>query len=79
MNEMMEFINEIIEDENGVKSRVQDPVEKCDLDSFGFTVLALEIQDKYGVDIIELIKSEEFQEMTFADLIDYIKNNDVSA
>ena len=50
---VLQFINEIIEDQNGVPVYPGDPIGKSELDSFGYTVFFFELEEEYDVDLYD--------------------------
>jgi len=46
--EVLEFINEKIREEKGTRVKPTDTIKEANLDSFGYTVLFMELDDKYG-------------------------------
>ena len=46
--EVLAFINGVIKTENGRRVTIESLVRDADLDSFGHTVLFLELDSKYG-------------------------------
>jgi len=47
--DILNVINRVIREEKGSRVKLEDKLQSANLDSFGYTVLFLNLDDKYGI------------------------------
>lgn len=65
-------INELIEEENGEAIDANTPIIDSGVDSFGITMVFVELDTEYGVYPKEEFKNIQFETITPADVIDKV-------
>ena len=70
--EILEFINDVIDGENGVPGYINDPLDKSELDSLGYAILFVMIKEKYDVDVFDTAGKAFNSKTTFKDLVDLV-------
>lgn len=75
--EILEFINEIIVEEHGNAVTEEQLLVECGIDSFGYAILWISINQKYGIDEVKGIDSKiNYSTLLVSDVIDYIVTKD---
>ena len=75
--EILEFINNIIEEEHGNKLTEEQLMTDSNIDSFGYAVFWLGINHKYNIEEIKgLDTGIDYNTLTIKDIIDYIVTKD---
>jgi len=75
-DEVLAFINEVVADNHGDIVTEDTIVRKCGIDSFGFAVLFLELDDKYGcfsTDFADTMYKTANANVTVGSLIDRVE------
>ncbi len=71
--EALAFLNEVIEDNHGTAVTEDVAVLDIDIDSFGFAVLFLELEEEFDCDLGKLEKTEELKGLTVKELLDRVE------
>ena len=73
--EILDTINNIIVKEQGVKLVLEDVLTKSKLDSFGYTLLWLGLEDEYDIVLeTELISNVNYNTFTVLDLVTIVNS-----
>ena len=71
--EILEFINSIIEEEHGVAINEDNLLTDCGIDSFGYAILWTSIEAKYECKLSkEIMSAVDYDKFTVKDMIDMI-------
>ena len=71
--EITEFVNKVIRQEHGKAMRDKtDRLVDTGLDSFGITMVIIELEGKYGILTNEQLARVEIKELTLGDIIDMV-------
>lgn len=75
MEEIQEFVNEILENENAKPlQNLDDLLIDSELDSFGYAILWIELQEKYKCFSVEYVNEIDYEVYTLRDLVERIQN-----
>ena len=75
--EILEFINKIIEEEHGKTVTEDNLLTDSEIDSFGYAVFWLEINSNYQLEEIKGLDSGiDYETLTVKNIIDYIISKD---
>lgn len=72
--EIKKFINTILENENAKAINEDDLLIASELDSFGYAILFIELDEKYNCFDKEYINNINYKTITLRDLCDRIEN-----
>ena len=70
----LEFINKILTTENAKAIKEEDLLTNSELDSFGYAILFIELDDKFGGFDKEYLNNIDYKTYTMKDLLDRIEN-----
>ncbi len=70
----LEFINKILTTENAKAIKEEDLLTNSELDSFGYAILFIELDDKFGGFDKEYLNNIDYKTYTMKDLLDRIDN-----
>lgn len=68
----LEFINKILTTENAKAIKEEDLLTNSELDSFGYAILFIELDDKFGGFDKEYLNNIDYKTYTMKDLLDRI-------
>lgn len=66
-------INEYITNENGLPVTIDSMLHECELDSFGYTVFFIDLDDEYDCYSSEYVKTLNIAELRVKDMVERIK------
>ena len=71
--EITQFVNKVIRQEHGKAMRDKtDRLVDTGIDSFGITMVIIELEGKYGILTNEQLARVEIKELTLGDIIDMV-------
>ena len=71
--EITQFVNKVIRQEHGKAMRDRaDKLVDTGIDSFGITMVIIELEGKYGILTNEQLARVEIKELTLGDIIDMV-------
>ena len=70
----LEFINKILTTENAKAIKEEDLLTNSELDSFGYAILFIELDEKFGSFDKEYLNNIDYKTYTMKDLLDRIEN-----
>lgn len=70
----LEFINKILTTENAKAIKEEDLLTNSELDSFGYAILFIELDEKFGGFDKEYLNNIDYKTYTMKDLLDRIEN-----
>ena len=70
----LEFINKILTTENAKTIKEEDLLTNSELDSFGYAILFIELDEKFGGFDKEYLNNIDYKTYTMKDLLDRIEN-----
>lgn len=70
----LEFINKILTTENAKAIKEEDLLTNSELDSFGYAILFIELDDKFGGFDKEYLNNIDYKTYTMKDLLDRLEN-----
>lgn len=70
----LEFINKILTTENAKAIKEEDLLVTSELDSFGYAILFIELDEKFGGFDKEYLNNIDYKTYTMKDLLDRIEN-----
>jgi len=70
----LEFINKILTTENAKAIKEEDLLTNSELDSFGYAILFIELDEKFGGFDKEYLNNIDYKTYTMKDLLDRIGN-----
>lgn len=70
----LEFINKILTTENAKAIKEEDLLTNSELDSFGYAILFIELDEKFGGFDKEYLNDIDYKTYTMKDLLDRIEN-----
>ncbi len=73
--EIKNFVNKVIEREHGKELEENDLFTECQIDSFGYALLWLEIAQEYKCVTVDYVNTIDYKTYRLIDLIDYIERN----
>lgn len=73
--EIRDFINNVITREHGKALEENNLITECQIDSFGYALLWLEISQEYKCVTVDYVNTIDYKTYRLADLIDYIERN----
>lgn len=71
---VLEYINELIEEEHGKPINYEDTILSSGVDSFGLTMVLVGIDHKYNIYPKDIFASLDFAKITPKDVVDRILN-----
>lgn len=75
--DILEFINEIILEEHGNAVTEDQLLIECGIDSFGYAILWISINQKYDIEEVKGTDSKiDYNTLLVSDVIDYITTKD---
>ena len=75
--DILEFINEIILEEHGNVVTEDQLLIECNIDSFGYAILWISINQKYDIEEVKGTDSKiDYNTLLVSDVIDYITTKD---
>lgn len=72
---MLEFINEIIEDQEGIPVTIESKLIDSEMDSFSYAFFWAYINDKYPEFTAEYVDTIDYSVYTIKEMIDYHENS----
>lgn len=75
---ILDYINSVIEDEEGNSSTVDTLLVNTGLDSFGITMVLVTLDDKYNLWTTYELENMEFEDLTLGVLVDLIRGSNDS-
>ena len=74
--DILEFINTVIEEEHGNAVTEEQLLIDCGIDSFGYAIFWTTIEARYGVELAKYVdKNVDYTTLTVSNVIDMILDN----